>query len=160
MKELALSNSSDTLWVDDLSYDLLSTYTWFLDNKHPYTKIKGQKIRLDRFLLGVTTYIPGKIQHTLGSPLDNRIDHLRILPHRGKRYLGVTVTNKYIVVQYKDNFMRYEIQGPFELRYIERNRLEKVAAHQYDSWAHENGDSHVNFLPSCYYNISKPNIKK
>ena len=151
MKELALSNSSDTLIVDDLDYDLLSAYTWFLDNKHPYAQIHGQKIRMDRFILGVTTHIPGKIQHTLGDPLNNSRRYLRILPRRGKTYLGVKTFNKYITVEYQGYKKQYDIQGPPEIHYAERIRLEKVAARQYDQWALENDDSQTNFFPSDYY---------
>jgi hypothetical protein len=171
-KEITLTNSTKKAIIDDSDFDYINAQNWFLDNGHPYTKIMipiednpfhksyALKIRMDHYLLGLTTYNFVDIRHPLRDRLDNRVSKMW-LEHTPKarktrgmtKYLGVKSTKGYIVAEYrfKDGTIYksqdYHISSTVDE--ITRKEIERRAAEQYDEWAREieGYEAKTNFLP-------------
>lgn len=169
--ELELSNSDLKAIVDDKDYDLVKDQKWFYDQGHAYANIdmptdnpddepERIKVRLDRYILGLTAHNFVKIV-----PGSDTLDYRRSFLHQYPlnmvantegmtRYLGVTSTKGKIIVSYKemkDKKKEYDIRD--DAHPAERKVVEEKAARQYDEWAryHEGPNAVTNFLPKSIY---------
>jgi len=172
--EITLTNSPEKAIIDDYDFDQVTRFNWYLDQGQVYTRIMvpiedpdathksyALKVRLDRFLLHLTTHNYIRIDHAFG-PLNNCRRWIYQYPNpraeRTKgmtRYLGVKSKTGCIVAEYKKGrnkeIMEFEISRNAEER--ERLGKEQQAAEKYDGWArqYEGWEPKTNFLPRSIY---------
>lgn len=176
--EISLTKTLHKAIIDPEDFDIINARKWYFDEGHPYTKVMVPiddpdahhksfplKIRMDRYILGLTTHNFINIRHWAGDRLNNQrrwfFQEPKSKAKKTKgmtRYLGVTIETGFIVAKYEDKknnihkVERYPIKR--SAPQYERLGLEQTAAHLYDEWVmmyEDPWEAKTNFLPKSIY---------
>lgn len=87
MREIPLTNSSKMAIVDDEDFERVAQYSWYEDvgacTSYVASRdvIKGQQVRLHRFVLGLDVDDSLEVDHRNNNGLINNKDNLRVCSH-------------------------------------------------------------------------------